>query len=70
MAATVGEGRPAAGVARSDERAFQVVDAVDLEHLDPVFADENTPGNPVPEAVLGFVAEHAAEGTVAVERME
>ncbi|HJK93106.1 MAG TPA: hypothetical protein RMH85_02295 [Polyangiaceae bacterium LLY-WYZ-15_(1-7)] len=70
VAATVGEGRPAAGVARSDERAFQVVDAVDLEHLDPVFADENTPGNPVPEAVLGFVAEHAAEGTVAVERME
>lgn len=36
-----------------------------MTHLDPV-TGADWPGNPVPEAVVDFVAEHAAAGSVAL----
>ncbi|MEZ4252471.1 MAG: hypothetical protein R3B99_30035 [Polyangiales bacterium] len=72
LAPTLGEGRPNAGQARvvdgaSNELAFRIVDATDLEHLDPVFSDETVETNPVPSAVLRFVGEHVAAGTITIE---
>ncbi|MBX3251428.1 MAG: hypothetical protein KF901_29895 [Myxococcales bacterium] len=66
VASAIGEGRPHAGTTRDDALAFQIVDAVEMEHLDPVLADETVAGNPVPAAVIDFVRAHVAEGTVAL----
>lgn len=72
LAATIGEGRRNAGQTRvgeggvANELGFRIVDAVDLEHLDPVFSDETIETNPVPSAVVQFVGEHAVEGTIAI----
>ncbi|MEM9070217.1 MAG: hypothetical protein AAGE52_17050 [Myxococcota bacterium] len=65
VAAEVGEGRPAAGADRDDLEAFRIV-STDMAHLDPIFAGNGTPDNPVPEAIANFVAAHAAEGTIAL----
>lgn len=63
VAPSVGAGRPAAGLPRSDPRAFQVVDATHMAHIDPVTADDESAANPVPGAIEAFVAEHAAADT-------
>lgn len=73
LAPTIGEGRRNAGQTRvgeggvANELGFRIVDAVELEHLDPVFSDETVETNPVPGAVVRFVGEHAVEGTITVE---
>lgn len=68
LAPAIGERRRNAGELRSSsELAFRILDATDLEHLDPVFSDETVETNPVPAAVLRFVAEHAAEGTFSLD---
>lgn len=65
VAPALGDGRPHAGLGRDDARAFRVVDATHMTHLDPV-TGADWPANPVPEAVVDFVAEHAAAGSVAL----
>ena len=66
IAPEVGVGRPQAGVLRSDASSFAVVDATDMAHLDPVLADDDAPGNPVPGAIEDFVRANVVDGTVAV----
>ena len=70
VAPAVGEGRPAAGVTRDDPRAFRIVDATDLAHLDVVFAGDESADNPMPAAIEDFLREHTADGTLAIEVME
>ncbi len=69
IAPAVGDGRPAAGVTRDDERAFRIVDATNLAHLDVVFAGDESEDNPMPAAVEDFLREHTAAGTITIEAM-
>lgn len=69
LLAPIGEGRPAAGAGRDDERAFRVLDVPSMTHVDPLTAADR-PENPVPDAITEFLAEHSEEGTVAVPTME
>lgn len=59
--APIGPGRPHAGTARTDELAYRIVDATFMTHIDPLTAPDS-PENPVPDAILAFVAEHVAPG--------
>lgn len=70
VAPAVGTGRPAEGVARDDERAFRIVDATDLAHLDVVFAGDESADNPMPAAIEDFLREHTAAGTITIDVME
>lgn len=70
VAPAVGAGRPAEGVTRDDARAFRIVDATDLAHLDVVFAGDESSENPMPAAIEEFLREHTAAGTITVEVME
>ncbi len=65
VAPAIGAGRPQAGVTRDDAAAFRIVDATHFTHLEPLLAPSG-PRNPVPGAVLDFVAASAATGTIAV----
>jgi hypothetical protein len=52
---TVGAGRPSAGAARTDERAYRVLMLPEMTHIDPIMAPEGgRRPNPVPAAVLDF----------------
>ena len=52
---TVGAGRPGAGAARTDERAFRVLMLPEMTHIDPIMAPEGgRRPNTVPAAVLDF----------------
>jgi dienelactone hydrolase len=65
-AAPLGEGRPNAGAIRDDPKAFRVIDATSLTHLDPLTGADGE-GNPVPAAVTDFVLRIAPEGSTPVE---
>lgn len=60
--APIGAGRPNAGVPRTDDVAYCVLDATHMTHIDPLSAAEG-PRNPVPGAVLDFVEANVATGT-------
>lgn len=64
-AAAIGAGRPHAGVARTNDDAFRVLEATSMTHIDPLTADEG-PGNPVPAAILSFVMSNVPAGTVSL----
>ncbi len=66
VAATLGAGRVLEGLDRDDARAFDIVDATQQTHLDPVIADERTLDNPVPAAVIAFLQAHTRTGGVSV----
>lgn len=68
VAPVVGDGRPRAGIARTDPAAFRVLRADGMSHLDPVLAEDRA-ANPVPAAVEAFVRDGAAAGTVSVPRL-
>lgn len=65
IAPVIGDGRTHAGLDRTDERAFRVLDASHLTHIDPL-TGADVPANPVPAALEAFVLEHAAPGGVVV----
>ncbi len=54
LLAPIGEGRPASGAARDDERAFRIVEAPQLTHFDATMATDG-PLNPIPAAAFDFV---------------
>ncbi|MDQ3031015.1 MAG: lysophospholipase [Myxococcota bacterium] len=62
--APIGAGRPNAGVDRTDERAYRIVDATVMTHIDPLTAAD-APRNPVPPAIVDFVLANVADGTIA-----
>ena len=55
--------RPAGALPRSDARAFRVVDVPTMSHLDVTLAVDAS-DNPIPQAIVDFLAAHAAAGTV------
>lgn len=61
--APIGPGRRAAGASRDDEAGYRILDVTFMTHIDPLTAAD-TEANPVPEAILAFVAEHADEGRI------
>jgi hypothetical protein len=63
VAPTLGNDLPGAGATRSMETAFRVIMVPRMTHIDPLTATDETPDNPVPEALLTF-ATHATRGTV------
>ncbi|MFO0692195.1 MAG: hypothetical protein U0230_01435 [Polyangiales bacterium] len=69
IAPQVGTGRPLAGQGRGAPGAsvpgFRTLDVSAMAHIDPASAREGA-GNPVPNAVLSFVAENVAAGTLVV----
>lgn len=67
VADTIGDGRPLAGTARSEASAFEIVDATDMAHLDPVFADDDSPGNMVPPAIETFLRASTVDGALTIE---
>lgn len=69
VAGVIGDGRPLAGTARSEAAAFEVVDATDMAHLDPVFADDDSPGNLVPPAIEAFLRASTVDGAVTIEAL-
>lgn len=60
--APIGAGRPNEGLERSDERAYRIVDATFMTHIDPLSAP-NSDANPVPEAILAFITANVGPGT-------
>lgn len=60
--APIGAGRPHAGTPRTEELAYRIVDATFMTHIDPLSAPDS-PANPVPDAILAFIEEHAGPGT-------
>ncbi len=60
--APIGAGRPNEGLERSDERAYRIVDATFMTHIDPLTAP-NTEANPVPDAILAFITDNVGPGT-------
>lgn len=60
--APIGAGRPNAGAARTDDAAYRVIDATFMTHIDPLTAPD-TEANPIPDAILAFVAQNVGEGT-------
>ncbi len=62
-AAPIGDGRPLAGTARTDDAAYRVIDATFMTHIDPLSAAD-VPANPVPGAILDFVTANVTDGTV------
>lgn len=65
-AAPIGPGRVVPeGTPRSDARAFDVLDAPALTHVDPVVGPASD-RNPVPARVLAFVLANSATGTASV----
>ncbi len=67
LAPSIGPGRRQEGESRRDgELAFRTVDATDMAHLDVILADENSPKNPVPAAVMNFLETHVQPGRVSV----
>ncbi len=62
-AAPVGPGRPNAGATRTEPAGFEVVDAGEATHIDPLSAAD-VPANPTPAAILAFVLANAAPGLV------
>jgi len=69
VATEVGAGRPQEGALRTDASGFAVADVTDMAHLDPVLADDDTPGNPVPGAIEDFVRANVVAGAVAIDAM-
>lgn len=69
VAATIGEGRPHAGLTRDDPLAFRILDATHFTHIDPITAAERE-GNEIPGAVLDFVMAHAQSGTVTIPQQD
>jgi pimeloyl-ACP methyl ester carboxylesterase len=65
VAPTIGPGRPLAGHDRSDPNAFRTFHIDGFTHMDGLLAAAG-PGNPVPGAVLDFVAANAAPGDVTI----
>ena len=63
--APVGAGRPRAGATRDTTDGYEIVDATFMTHIDPLSAAD-VEGNPVPSAVMQFLARNREEGTVAV----
>jgi pimeloyl-ACP methyl ester carboxylesterase len=61
--APIGPGRRVPmGTPRTDPRAFDVLDASALTHIDPVLGPAS-PQNPVPSRVLSFVLDNVLDGT-------
>lgn len=69
VAPAVGAGRPGAGATRDTDAGLRVVDATRFTHLEPLLAADG-PSNPVPTAVLDFLAANTAAGTIAVPPAE
>ncbi len=60
--APIGEGRVHAGVERTSEDAYRVLDVTFMTHIDPLTA-EDSERNTVPETILAFVAANTESGT-------
>ena len=68
LASPVGDGRPQAGATRDTEAGFEIVDAIDLAHLDPTLSSDTTTNPTIPET-LEFVQRNAAPGGVTIPMM-
>lgn len=63
----IGEGRPLAGVARSDPRAFQVIVRPQFTHIDPLQAADVGEGKAWFDELGVFVRTHTPAGGVVIE---
>jgi len=61
--AALGPGRRGEGLPRTDDRAYRVLDATFMTHIDPLTAADSD-RNPVPSSVVDFILENVEDGTV------
>lgn len=61
--APLGADRPAGALPRSDPRAFRVLEAPGMTHLDVTLAPDG-PDNPIPAAIIEHVRAHVADGAL------